>query len=112
MTNPRDDEFMQRIADEAKLTVTEHAPARLKARIYSALLDLETADGMLMSLTENKERGQRLCVFEKLVQIAPLSEHAKSLNLCRVCHARVMAELMENAPIYWNGCPYVSFKNS
>lgn len=103
---------MQRIADGAELTVTEHAPARLKARIYSALMDQETADGRLLSLTENKKRGQKLCAFEKLAQIAPVSEHAKSLNLCRVCHARVMAELMENAPIYWNGCPYVTFKNS
>jgi len=46
------------------------------------------------------------------VQVAPVGERAKSLNLCRVCHARVLAEHMENAPIYWNGCPYVEFKKS
>ena len=68
--------------------------------------------GPLLSLTENSARGQKLCVFEKLVQIAPVGESAKSLNICRVCHARVLAERFENAPIYWSGCPYVELKNS
>ena len=53
-----------------------------------------------------------LCVFEELVRIAPVGEAAKSLNICRICHARVLAEHMGNAPIYWSGCPYVELKNS
>jgi len=107
-----DEELMRRVADTAELHDSERAPARLKARVYSALMRAEAADGPLMSLGENKSCGQTLCFFEELVQIAPVGESAKSLNICRVCHARVLAEHMENAPIYWNGCPYVSFKNS
>jgi len=41
-----------------------------------------------------------------------VGETVKSLNICRVCHARVLAEHLENAPIYWGGCPYVEFKKS
>ncbi len=103
---------MRRVAEKAELNDAERAPARLKARVYSALLLLEAEDGPLMSLEENKSCGKTLCIFEELVQIAPIGERAKSLNICRVCHARVLAEHMENAPIYWSGCPYVGFKNS
>jgi hypothetical protein len=51
-------------------------------------------------------------VFEKLVQIAPLGEKAKSPFFCRVCHARALAESFENPPIFWPHCPYVAFKGS
>jgi hypothetical protein len=112
MAYPPDEEFMQLIAAEAELTDTTPAPARLKARVYSALMRQEAEEGSLMSLAENKSRGQSLCVFEELVQITPVGERAKSLNICRVCHARVLAEQMEHAPIFWPGCPYVAFKNS
>ena len=112
MAYPPDEEFMQRIAAEAELTDATPAPARLKAQVYSALMLQGGEEGPLMSLAENKSRGQCLCVFEELVQIAPVGERVKSLNICRVCHARVLAEQMEHPPIYWPGCPYVSFKNS
>ena len=65
-----------------------------------------------MSLSEVHACGEQLCVFEHLVRIAPLSEAAKSRNICRACHARVLAERVEDAPIYWPGCPYVALKNS
>jgi hypothetical protein len=112
MANLPDDEFMDRIADEVELVKPEVAPARLKARVYSALMERQAETGLLMSLTETKACGHKLCVFEELVRIAPVGESAKSLNICCVCHARVLAEHMENAPIYWNGCPYVALKNS
>ena len=64
------------------------APSRLKSRVYSALLERQRNDGPLLSLSAVKARGGRLCVFEELVQIAPLGEAAKQPNLCRVCHAR------------------------
>jgi len=86
------------------------APSRLKSRIYSALMKQQRNDGPLLSLSEVKARGSRLCAFEELVQIAPIGEFAKQPNLCRVCHARVLAENIENAPIYWPGCPYVQFQ--
>lgn len=88
------------------------APSRLKAKIYSALMLRQVTTGPLASLREVKTRGRNLCVFEELVQIAPIGEKVKSLNFCRVCHARVLAERLENAPIYWPGCPYADFQKS
>ena len=112
MASLRDDEFMQKIADAVELSESEQMPARLKARLYSALVLQQTETGPLMSLTETSARGHELCIFEQLLQVAPLGERAKALNICRVCHARVLAEQMENAPIYWSGCPYVEFRKS
>ena len=112
MAYPHDEEFMKRIVDGTVLTDSTPAPTRLKSRVYSALMQLEAQASPLMSLAENKSRGQHLCAFEELVQIAPIGESAKCLNICRVCHARVLAERVENAPIYWPGCPYVGFQKS
>ena len=112
MASLPDDEFMEKIADAVELSESEQVPARLKARLYSALVQQQAQTGPLMSLTETNARGHQLCVFEQLVQIAPVGERAKSLNICRVCHARVLAEHLDNPPIYWNGCPYVEFKKS
>jgi len=112
MASPPDDEFMEKVADAVELSESEQVPARLKARLYSALVQQQVQTGPLMSLTEINARGHQLCVFEQLVQIAPVGERAKSLNICRVCHARVLAEHLDNPPIYWNGCPYVEFKKS
>jgi len=112
MANLRDEEFMRLIADCAGPAESEPAPSHLKAKIYSALVRRQAESGPLMSLTKIKACGEELCVFEELVRIAPLGERAKSLNICRVCHARVLAEHMENAPIYWSGCPYVELKKA
>jgi len=112
MPNLPDDLFFEQIADEVELHDSTPAPARLKATVYSALMLLEAAVGPLMSVNEVAARGNKLCVFEQLVQIAPVGETVKSLNYCRVCHARVLAEHFENPPIYWPGCPYVHLKNS
>jgi len=87
------------------------APSRLKSRIYSALMKRQREDGPLLSLSEVKARGRRLCVFEELVQIAPVGEPAKQPNFCRVCHARVLGEKFEHAPVYWPGCPYAQFQS-
>ncbi len=114
MSNLPDEEFLERIAEGVEPTELEleRAPARLKAKVYSALMLKHVETGPLLSLTETRACGHELCVFEELVRIAPVGEAAKSLNICRVCHARVLAEHMENAPIYWSGCPYVELKNS
>ncbi|HXJ96563.1 MAG TPA: hypothetical protein VMT20_27305 [Terriglobia bacterium] len=88
------------------------APSRLKAKIYSALMLRESASKRLRSIPETKAEGGKLCVFEELVRIAPVSTKMKSLNICRVCHARVLGESMEKPPIYWANCPYVEFKKS
>ena len=112
MPNLPDEEFMERIAGEVELTEAQAAPSRLRAKVYSALTLRQAESGPLMSLTETNACGHKLCVFEDLVRIAPVGEAAKSLNICRVCHARVLAEHIENAPIYWPGCPYVALKSS
>jgi hypothetical protein len=86
------------------------APARLKSEIYSSLIARMEESGPLMDVRTTRS-SHRLCVFEDLVQIAPLTEKIGSVNFCRICHARVLAERFENAPIYWSHCPYVRFQN-
>jgi hypothetical protein len=87
------------------------ASSRLKSRIFSALQLEQQESGPLLSLTESHASGGKLCVFEELVRIAPAGESVKQKNPCRICHARVLGEHVENAPIYWPGCPYVRFQN-
>jgi hypothetical protein len=106
-----DEEFFERVADKAQLSSeAAGAPSKLKARIYSALMLREATAGPLASFTRTKAAGGHLCVFEELVRIAPVGEQVKSLNICRVCHARVLAENLDHAPIYWPNCPYVKFQ--
>jgi hypothetical protein len=108
----RDGEMFRRLFEFEVGEISERAPARTKARIYSALISEQQATGPLRSLSETEGAGHRLCVFEKLVQIAPVKEEAKAPFFCSVCHARVLAEKVENAPIFWSGCPYVLFQRS
>jgi len=111
MASEHNERFMEKIA-AVELTESESAPNSLKARVYSALLERQTETGRLESLAQSHARGHELCVFEQFVRISPVGETAKSLNICRVCHARVLAEHMDHPPIYWEGCPYVAFKKS
>jgi hypothetical protein len=105
-----EERFFERLGDATDRGRTgPKAPARLKARIYSAMMVRASRDGSLRSIPETKRQGGRLCAFEELVRIAPVSEKMKSLNICRVCHARLLAETLERAPIFWEGCPYVDF---
>ena len=62
----------------------EAASTRLKSRIYSALMLEAAADGPLLDLDATVAAGQGLCLFEKLVQIAPVGTELKSFNYCRV----------------------------
>jgi hypothetical protein len=106
---PKEDEeqFFEQIAGGQSARDT--APARLKSRIYSTLMQRETRTGPLRDISETESAGRRLCVFEKLVEISPAGTAFKSLNYCRVCHARILAEHLEKAPIYWPHCPYSAF---
>lgn len=106
------DDIFERIAGEVELTEPVSAPSRLKARIYSALMQEQSASGPLLSVTESKAAGQQLCIFEEIARLAPVGEQVKSLNFCRVCHARVLAEHLENPAIFWPGCPYVQLKKT
>jgi len=86
------------------------APPSLKARLYSALVRKQQESGPLASLEVSVADGHGVCVFEKLVQIAPVGDAAKSPFFCTACHARVLAEHFDNPPIFWAHCPYTQFK--
>ncbi len=105
-----DMELFERLADGTdRWEIRPAAPARLKARIYSTLVRRQQESGPLSSLTETKAGGRDLCVFEQAWTLAPVGEGMKRHNLCRVCHARFLAEKIEKAPVYWSGCPYADF---
>ena len=87
----------------------EPAPARLKARVYSVLMTRLAQTGRLLSLSATKASGSSLCVFEQVWTGIPLGERIDTANLCRVCHARVLGERLEHAPIFWPHCPYAAF---
>lgn len=93
-------------ADEPGL----RAPARLKSQTFSRLALSQAESGPLLNIAESKAAGRGLCFFEELARIAPFGEDFKRRNYCRACHARKLAEVMENPPIYWGHCPYVEFK--
>jgi hypothetical protein len=100
-------EELARVTD----AVPVNAPSRLKARTYSALVRVAHREAPLCTLDESKAFGRGLCVFEELVRIVPAGEQPQRLNWCHVCHARLLAEYFENAPIFWPNCPYVRFQN-
>ncbi len=87
----------------------ECAPSRLKSQLYSALVVAQSAIGPLRTLPATKASGRPLCVFENLLRMVP-DTRVTSMNPCRVCHARFLAERFESPPIYWPHCPYVDFK--
>jgi hypothetical protein len=103
----RDDVFFEALAGPTR--PEPRAPARLKARLYSALLQQAADEGRLRSLGDTREAGFALCVFERFVQSLPLGARFDSLNFCRFCSGRIMGELMDEAPIPWRCCPYADF---
>jgi hypothetical protein len=106
------DDFSDRVLEEvaAHEDAGDRASSCLKSRIYSALMKRQAASGPLLGLPATRAAGRDLCVFELLTSVAPVGEMARRLNICRVCHARVLAEQVEHAPIHWAGCPYVDFQ--
>ena len=103
------DLWFERLAETTGEATQERAPARLKSRIYSALLARMAESGSLLDLTDIKKSGASLCVFETALTMLPGGTNVGSINPCRICHARIMGERMENAPIFWPGCPYSEF---
>ena len=106
-----DERFFTRLAEhtDAMLGTPERAPARLKSRLYSALVVEQASSGPLRSLPATNVAGRALCVFEHVVRAIP-DERITSMNPCRVCHARLLAEHFESPLIYWPHCPYVEFR--
>ena len=108
-----DDRWLEDLAAEVEPVPAgpERTPSRQKSRVYSALVRCQQESGPLLSLTETRAAGSSLCVHEELLRISPAGEKAKRFDCCSVCHARVLAENLDNAPIYWGHCPYVRFQN-
>ena len=104
-----DDLWFERLAEAPGSAIEERAPARLKSRIYSALVGRLAESGSLLDLEETRNAGGRLCVFEHAITLLPVGTDLRSMNPCRICHARVLGERMEHAPIFWPGCPYSEF---
>lgn len=102
------EEWMEQLAERAE-PASMAAPSKLKAKLYSRLVQAQAQSTGLATLSRSSKNGFGLCMFEKLVHIAPLGESVEKLNPCRVCLARVLAERIEHAPIYWPHCPYVRF---
>jgi len=106
-----DDLWFERLADATGDMAQEQAPARLTSKIYSAVVARMAETGALLDLADTKKAGGRLCVFEHALTILPVGTDFRSMNPCRVCHARALGERMEHAPIFWPGCPYSDFHN-
>lgn len=104
-----DDRLFELLAQGTEEAEPERAPSRLKAKLYTSLVSKQEESGHLRTLAETRESGYGLCVFEDLWERALSAEAAQSFNCCSVCHARVLAEHLEKAPIYWGQCPYVAF---
>jgi hypothetical protein len=109
----QDDELFSRLAQQTETAPSvERAPSRLKSKTYSALIRKQEQSGPLLNIVETARSGHRLCVFEGLWSHMPLGTSAKRFNCCSICHARLLGENVEPAPIYWGNCPYVAFKKS
>lgn len=108
-----DDRWFEQLArmTDVGAQTPQRAPTRLKSRIYSALVSKLAASGPLLSLGITKADGRKLCIFEDALAALPVGERLKERNLCRVCHARILGERMEHAPIFWPACPYSEFHN-
>ena len=110
MGNPEEERQFSVLLSEVPEEIGWTVPSSLKARLYSAVVREQQKSGPLASLDETVAAGYGICVFERLVQISPVGEKAKSPFFCQVCHARMLAETFDNPPIFWAHCPYVAFK--
>ena len=110
MAEDSPDNLWLEFAASTEAVTEQDAPARLKSKIFSRLNLEQAKEGPLASIGESKAAGRALCVFEEIVEHAPTGDAVKRLNYCRVCHARVLAEHMDKAPIWWAGCPYAQFQ--
>jgi hypothetical protein len=104
-----DDRWLERVSEATESLTDERAPARLKSKVYSSVVRRMARSKPLLDLRETKRAGGRLCVFEHAVAVLPVSADIRSMNPCRICHARVLGERMDRAPIFWPGCPYAEF---
>jgi hypothetical protein len=103
------EQLLERLAALDANAQPARTPARLRSKIYSALVHRLSATGPLLSLSACEHAGGQLCIFERALAALPVGEQIDSKNPCRVCHARVLGERLDHAPIFWPGCPYADF---
>jgi hypothetical protein len=104
-----DDLWFEQLAEAAGQLTAQRAPAKLKSRTYSAMVAQMAESGPLLDLTETRSSGGQLCIFETTLTLLPRGTNVSSMNPCRICHARILGERMDQAPIFWPGCPYAEF---
>jgi hypothetical protein len=104
-----EDRWFDGLAQTVGKETPERAPARLTSKVYSAIVLWMSESGALLDLAETQRAGGHLCVFENVLTVLPIGKDVLAKNPCRMCHARVLAERMEHAPIFWPGCPYSEF---
>ena len=85
------------------------ASSRLKSQLYSKMIATQELSGPLVQLGESKAQGRELCVFEQIMAVLP-SKPLQEYQYCKICHARVLGEAVENAPVFWPNCPYAEFQ--
>ena len=105
-----DDLWFEHLAAATTDITPERAPAALKSKTYSAVVARLAESGPLLDLRATRQAGSHLCVFESALTMLPVGA-VGSMNPCRICHARLLGERMEHAPIFWPGCPYSEFHN-
>ena len=106
-----DEVWFQQLADVTRMPSEDRAPAHLKSKVYSSLVTSMAQPGPLLDLRDVKDAGGHLCVFEHAIAMLPVGAGVGSMNPCRICHARVLGERLQHAPIFWPGCPYSEFHN-
>jgi hypothetical protein len=107
-----DDRWFEQLATVVGADTGERAPARLKSKIYSAIVAKLAEEGPLLDLKATRDACGQLCVFESILTMLPTATGVPAMNPCRICHARALGERMERAPIFWPGCPYSEFHRS
>lgn len=95
-------------AAESEAADAPRVSSRLQSRIFSRMIELEQEQGPLRTLSASREAGEKLCIFEAAVAALP-SNDLQARNPCAVCHARLLGESVERAPVYWPGCAYAKF---
>ena len=104
-----DDLWFEQLAEITGTAIQDRAPAPLKSKVYSSLVTEMARSGPLLDLRAVEDAGGQLCIFEQAIAVLPSGTGVRSMNPCRICHARILGERLEHAPIFWPGCPYSDF---
>jgi hypothetical protein len=92
-----DNLWFERLAELTGDVTPERVPARLTSKTYSALWP-EWPNRGRCSISQQRKKPAHGCASSSTpLTVLPLGYDVRSMNPCRVCHARVLAERMEQA---------------